>query len=80
MAKREEEEADQTDAGSKDPDGLLKAIAIVAMYHGRPELLAKVEECVRVTQVSALLSIMALFIPPPPPPPVSSSGSPLCIG
>lgn len=50
MAKREEEEADQTDAGSKDPDGLLKAIAIVAMYHGRPELLAKVEECVRVTQ------------------------------
>ena len=41
----------QSDSGSKDPDGLVKAISIVAMYHGKPELLAKVEECVTVTQV-----------------------------
>lgn len=52
LAKREEGEEDQTDSGSKDPDGLVKAIGMVAMYHGRPDMLQKVEECVRVTQVS----------------------------
>ena len=51
LAKREEGEQVQSDSGSKDPDGLVKTISIMAMYHGKPELLAKVEECVTVTQV-----------------------------
>ena len=39
------------DSGTKDPDGLVKAIAVVAMYHGREEMERYVEECVRITQV-----------------------------
>jgi ADP-ribosylglycohydrolase len=50
VAKREEGEAEQADSGSKDPDGLVKAIAVVAMYHGRPEMEGLVEQCVRITQ------------------------------
>jgi ADP-ribosylglycohydrolase len=50
LAKREEGETDQTDSGSKDPDGLVKVIAVVAMYHGRQEMEGLVEECVRITQ------------------------------
>ena len=51
VAKREEGETDQADTGSKDPDGLVKVIAVVAMYHGRQEMEGLVEECVRITQV-----------------------------
>lgn len=52
LAKREDEgEEDHADTGSKDPDGLVKAIGVAAMYHGRPDMLEKVGECVRITQV-----------------------------
>ena len=51
LAKREEGEDEEADSGSKDPDGLVKAIAVVAMYHGREEMERYVEECVRITQV-----------------------------
>ena len=51
VAKREEGETDQADTGSKDPDGLVKVIAVVAMYHGSQEMEGLVEECVRITQV-----------------------------
>ena len=64
MAKREEKEADQSDTGSKDPDGLVKAIAVLAMYHGRENMMEQVEACVRVTQVSGWGHWNSLSFPP----------------
>ena len=51
LAKREEGEKPESDTNSKDPDGLVKAIGIVGMYHGRQEMLDRVKECVEITQV-----------------------------
>ena len=71
MAKREEREEEQSDTGSKDPDGLVKAIAVVAMYQGQPEMLDNVEQCVRVTQVSGVSTLFLLSSLPPSPLPHS---------
>ena len=68
IAKREEGDKEQSDTGSKDPDGLVKAIAVVAMHQGQPDLLDKVEQCVRVTQVSRPQYTVSLLILPPFPP------------
>ena len=54
LAKREEGEEEQTDTNSKDPDGLVRAIGVVGMYHGHSDMEKMVEYCVRVTQVSGM--------------------------
>lgn len=54
IAKREKGESPAADPSSADPDGLCKAIVVVGLLSGKPELLDAVEKCVKTTQVCHL--------------------------
>lgn len=62
LAKREEGETPAGDTGSKDPDGLCKAIIVIALLSGKPGMLEAVEKCVKTTQVDRLVGVMGLFM------------------
>lgn len=51
LANREKGASPAADTSSKDPDGLCKAIVVIGLLSGKPELLDAVEKCVKTTQV-----------------------------
>ena len=51
LAKREEGDTPAGDTGSKDPDGLCKAVIVISLLSGKPEMLEAVKKCVETTQV-----------------------------
>ena len=51
LANREKGASPAADQSSKDPDGLCKAVVVIGLLSGKPELLDAVEKCVKTTQV-----------------------------
>lgn len=50
LANREEGDKPEADPGSKDPDGLIKSIAVIALLYGKPELFEAVLKNLNITQ------------------------------
>lgn len=50
IANREEGRKPDADTTSQDPDGLCKAVVVIALFSGKGDLLNKVAECVATTQ------------------------------
>ena len=51
LANREKGHTPAADPSGSDPDGLCKAIVVIGLLSGKPELLDAVENCVKTTQV-----------------------------
>lgn len=54
LAKRENGEEPDGDTGSKDPDGLCKAVPIIALLSGKPEVFENVVKCINTTQLNPI--------------------------
>lgn len=52
VANRENETEPAADPSSKDPDGLCKAVAVIALLSGKESLVKAVKACVNTAQVS----------------------------
>ena len=57
LANREKGASPAADPSGKDPDGLCKAIVVIGLLSGKPELLDAVEKCVKTTQVCVCLCV-----------------------
>ncbi len=62
IANREEGRKPEADPTSQDPDGLCKAIVVIASLSGTASVLDKVGECVGTTQVSIRAGTLVLFV------------------
>ena len=58
LANREKGASPAADPSSSDPDGLCKAIVVIGLLSGKPELLDAVEKCVKTTQVCLTIIIL----------------------
>ena len=57
LANREKGATPAADPSSADPDGLCKAIVVIGLLSGKPELLDAVEGCVKTTQVCVCVCV-----------------------
>ena len=55
IANRENGTTPEGDNGSKDPDGLCKAIGVVGLLSGKDSLIDSVGQCIKVAQVCVVL-------------------------
>ena len=62
LANREKGASPAADSSSKDPDGLCKAVVVIGLLSGKPELLDAVEKCVKTTQVSCVMILLKITV------------------
>ena len=62
IANREDDRQPEADPTSKDPDGLCKAVVVIASLSGTASVLDKVGECVGTTQVSLSAGKLVVYI------------------
>ena len=58
IAKRENGEKPEADANSKDPDGLCKAVPVIALHSGKDSLSKEVTKCVQTIQVYTYYGVL----------------------